>query len=79
MSVRSLSQRALTGPQLELLGFLAGERECPNSVRPSMYAALLGLGLIERGEACRRFYVTELGHRELTHLHRAQCRTTHHR
>jgi hypothetical protein len=68
MSVRSLSVRTLTVPQFELLGFLAGERECPNSVRPSRYAVLSSRGLIERGESSRRFYVTGLGHRELDHL-----------
>ena len=39
-----------------------------NSVRPSMYTALLDGGLIERGEASRRFYVTELGHHELVQV-----------
>ncbi len=60
--------RKLTGPQLALLGFLAGENECPGSVRWSTYAALIERGLIERGEFSRRYYVTDLGHRRLAHL-----------
>jgi hypothetical protein len=38
-----------------------------------MYAALIGRGLIERGETSRRYYVTELGHHELAHFE-AQAR-----
>lgn len=68
MSVRSFRGLGLTGPQVDLLSFLAGERDCPKSVRPSMFTALLGRGMIERGEANRRYYVTELGHRELAQI-----------
>jgi Mn-dependent DtxR family transcriptional regulator len=52
--------RELTGPQIELLRFLAGRQDVPASLRSSMYTALSSRGLIEKDHR-RAYQVTALG------------------